>query len=1497
MNPTTCRLQYLLLAQTLFCGLTLFVTPVRSQGIFNNQTASTSNLILTAPRQLTRLLREAEVAIQQERYADGISALGAILNEDSPEAPTEFDGQDFFLPGQNELFLVSIKSRAGQLLSRLPASGRTILETQFGVTAKLSLDEALASSDMEGIVEVTRKFPHTQAAYQGMLLLAQDKLAHGYPIAAANIFEKLLTFPYARELFGPELARAAVVTWLKADKIENAERCFQFAISQFPSQQIAVDNLQFTLDAGESLLPRIRSFVDAQRSRAQSQEVDNWLTSGGNAARNAVSDASLPLKNATWKKNIDSSVPEKRLLQQQQASAIQNNRTLLPKFEARVTDQLVLTKTTDAEVLAIDLETGRVKWPFYRNSAPAELKDIQLQEFGGGTGIVSRQLNTRVWASTAFGRFSCGRDRMYLIDTDDAVRPNSRGRVDFNIATNLLQAISLSGEGKIDWQVGGNSGQYSSEPALKECFFLGPPLEFEGQLYVIGEQNGETKLFVLDPQSGRLIWFQQLVDTERQLRTDFLRRSQALSPIISNGVIVCPTGAGAIVALDATTRQLKWSRIYSRPSRNNALRSAMAMSGDFSPTQERWHDDGMIINEGVLVASPVDSDRFFACDLMSGRLLFNPKTRNSMSYVAGIKDGRVFLVGDKSVRCFELNSGSLAWEKNFPNNLKLVAKGLWLPTSLMVAVSNNTILEYGLQDGDLRGQLQVENGLGNLLYHQGNLLSVSATDVSAYSTQDQLRSEVELRLANNPEDAGALIKQAELQFANDDLEGAFTNLSRALTAEPEEPNARHLMIETLLAGLKDDFETYVARAADFDTVVEGPRKYEYWKNFAIGSLRSGKPVLAFDYLVKLLRERTGIYNPMRSKTQLPVQIEANRSVEFDNWIASELVRCYEVAEGEDRTRISKVIRDEIASVQDQILPLRRRHLKFFKWHPEARQQNIATAIDLREQQEHAGAESLLIPLSYSTDASTANVAAKLLSQRSFEDNVLLGPRGRSLEPILPNTDSGDLENALDPVVWNQGAASFAMSGNGYSRARAGFAVKATAQRFGRPEISFKYSSGLLHIQTVNGESIAPIVIPPSSQSSRTDMHRVHLVGGVIVFETLSELMAFDLYRALARDQDTLLWRYPLFRPAPGPNVRYDQRNPLRLENIQLGVEVATRIVDRESIAVGPVTPGGIVIKQGSNLVAVDLYSGRQMWERNGYDNDLRLAAHGLEIAVVNPAMGEIEYLDCRDGQLIRKREYTGNWRHWYSHNKYIIDYRTRPNKDALIQLENEAQANLRIWSPFEEEVTELPFNLVAGESEGRYLAAMEKTGKLHVWDLESGMSNSHRVPVYPGLKRIHLKRFGKRLVVFCDAVISVNDRASEKDSVNGHIYACDLNSGELSWDHPGELFNLEIPASQPTNSPYLIAYRLEQIESPVRNLNRIRSRTSKANLAVVDLRNGKLVAGKKDFTVNSDASYRSFSATLRPRAQRVEINIGATNIILTATSQTPPPRPIVKFGH
>lgn len=90
------------------------------------------------------------------------------------------------------------------------------------------------------------------------------------------------------------------------------------------------------------------------------------------------------------------------------------------------------------------------------------------------------------------------------------------------------------------WRLGGATSD--ADKSLANAFFLGPPLPFENELYTLVEINGETHLVVLEPQTGKVLWQQQLVASQMEISQDSQRRSLAPSPTISDGVIVSSTG-------------------------------------------------------------------------------------------------------------------------------------------------------------------------------------------------------------------------------------------------------------------------------------------------------------------------------------------------------------------------------------------------------------------------------------------------------------------------------------------------------------------------------------------------------------------------------------------------------------------------------------------------------------------------------------------------------------------------------------------------------------------------------------------------------------------------------------------------------------------------------------------------------------------------------------------------------------------------------------------
>ncbi|MCH8260980.1 MAG: PQQ-binding-like beta-propeller repeat protein [Planctomycetes bacterium] len=126
---------------------------------------------------------------------------------------------------------------------------------------------------------------------------------------------------------------------------------------------------------------------------------------------------------------------------------------------------------------------------------------------------------------------------------------------------NRLVAYDLSTAGKLKWEVRGQR-EYALE--LAGAFFLGPPLPLDGHLYCLVEISGDVRLVVLDASTGKFEWSQTLGLPESALLQYPLRRLAGLTPAYSNGLLICPTTSGMVVAFDLSRRMLRWAYRYSR---------------------------------------------------------------------------------------------------------------------------------------------------------------------------------------------------------------------------------------------------------------------------------------------------------------------------------------------------------------------------------------------------------------------------------------------------------------------------------------------------------------------------------------------------------------------------------------------------------------------------------------------------------------------------------------------------------------------------------------------------------------------------------------------------------------------------------------------------------------------------------------------------------------------------------------------------------------------
>ena len=125
--------------------------------------------------------------------------------------------------------------------------------------------------------------------------------------------------------------------------------------------------------------------------------------------------------------------------------------------------------------------------------------------------------------------------------------------------------------GKLKWQLGGPAGQY----ALRQSGDLlsRPAVASDGAALRAGRGQGRDSIAGVGrrhrrSRSGRSNWPRR----KQNIAKDPNRRLAGASPSYADGILVCPTSAGAVVGVELATRSLLWGYCYS-PNHDNDRRN------------------------------------------------------------------------------------------------------------------------------------------------------------------------------------------------------------------------------------------------------------------------------------------------------------------------------------------------------------------------------------------------------------------------------------------------------------------------------------------------------------------------------------------------------------------------------------------------------------------------------------------------------------------------------------------------------------------------------------------------------------------------------------------------------------------------------------------------------------------------------------------------------------------------------------------------------------
>lgn len=708
-----------------------------------------SFLSLPADPDLKKKLEAVQDYIKSEDWEQATRILQLVLDaKEDVFVPVRAKGPD----GKEAVRWASARSEVNRLLATLPANGLEFYQLSFGPAAATLLDEARKKNDPELLAGVGQRYLHTQAGFEATTLLAAYHLDRGRHLMAALCYDRLLLHPRADSLPPISLFKAALAYHGAGDR-DGAERAWKKLSARAPDG-VAIGNKKVSLAELEKELAQYRAAAPAMDSLA------DWPMFRGNASRSARADGAAPVLEPRWQQPTVADGAVGAWLAAAAQRLEDRSQPALPAFfPIAVGDKVVYR--SHRGVHAVERQTGKLLW---ESSVLGGLESLtadsrQLPHLSSWIeAYLSGDANVLL-DNSLIGTLSSDGKQVYAVE-DLPVPPfpsnyyGFTGRagqgLQLSFAPQLtdalyhsrLVAIELE-TGKVAWEAGGRGAKKEGGEPLHDVYFLGPPLPLAGKLYVVAEKDQDLYAICLDPGTGAPAWSQKLAMPKTRLLLDGGRRLHAAPLAYGEGLLVCPTNAGALVAVDLLSHSLVWAHAYREEPVVNPPPAGRRPARPALPTgppnlRPEWKASAPVIHDGKVVFAAPDEPSVQCLSLRDGSLVWKWKRGSEDDlYLAGVFDGAVLLVGKRGCRALGLKDGKELWKvETGPPSGQGIASGkvYYLPVKGAGRDKEAGVVAIDLDKGVVRDRTPAPKGdaLGNLVLLHGEVISQTATGLTVY---------------------------------------------------------------------------------------------------------------------------------------------------------------------------------------------------------------------------------------------------------------------------------------------------------------------------------------------------------------------------------------------------------------------------------------------------------------------------------------------------------------------------------------------------------------------------------------------------------------------------------------------------------------------------------------------------------------------------------------------------------------------------------------------
>ncbi len=1448
-----------------------------------------AGVYLPSDRAISRAIGRVRERLAAGEFHEALTFLQGILGREE-DSFIERAGSD---RGQ-----LGLKATARKMIGELPPDGINAYELLQGPAARKQLEAALRDGDRDGIANVVRHYFHTTAGYEAALVLAQVEADQGHRLAAAQLYQDLISAPRAAARFEPQLSVAAALNQLAAGHPEEAMNLVRAVSEQHPGAEIAIGGKKMKLPSGGNTLSWLTTIAGA--IKASTAAGGDWLMLHGDPSRNVESPGGKPHLRPRWEARVVNEPAIESYLNSRSNDYLQRNAVSIPCARPIAVGEMVVMRTP-RNVVAVDWRTGKRIWET-RDESELD-RDESLADPNGMVadsdqiGPKDKQLEDRVWEDALAASLSSDGSRVFVVQglpntRDDDNFPFQmnmafgRGVVEAPTAANQLAAYDLATQGKLVWEL---DGSRVAGP-LAGGFFLGAPLPIDNSLFVMVEVRSALYLVALNSATGQIEWQQQLLGLEQGILMDPLRRRAGATPSYSGGILVCPTGASVAVAVDVVKRELAWVYRYTREAPTNVearqFWQQQQLQSQLVRANDKWIDSAAIISDGRVLITPPESGELHCVDLQSGRLLWK-RRRGEALFVAGVDRSTVLLVGNQSVQGLRLSDGLPSWKQEsiaLPTGALPAGQGYLSEGNYYLPLTTGQIATIEVATGKLSSDMTSSSDtvLGNLICYRGSVLSQSPIVLDKFEQLDLLQKQTEATLAQNPDNTNALRELAEIKGSAGEKQESARLLKRAMELAPEDALTQEMLVELLLDQLEAD---YAGNRADVPLVTKLIRRRDQQTRLlridAAGLDAAGQSLAAWDAYLRLA--------DFTAEEPAYLRIDDRYAVRSDRWIASQLASIWSKASPQDRMVLSEKVSARRPNLSGQLTAADMRHyLSHLGSLPGADEVRLALARFLAGHDRAQEAELQALQLlsgpvggaaSQDTEKILAQINAKADAQTAANVNW---PHGR--------VDIEELPTGQQPIRERQ------QMRPQYDR-QAMYRLLRIEQNYRSksPETQWLVAMDGSEVIGRNslGDDIYRLAIDPATLPRQIrepgHVHGVSL-GHLLYLMVGGRVMAIDYRQAAGVSDGELLW------PARGSETDGTTNGLPRLAPLNVAARTSRppvyhsysgrrRIAGAGGVAggsLGPVSPSGLVFQDSDALKCVDPLTGAVLWMRTDVPIGCELFGDDEFVFAADVSNHAAYVIRAADGQLMGQRELPKpEWLMTGGRNIAQLGFNSGEASRMWVVTVTD------IWSQETLYKAEYSPAVRVSAVEPNLIAILEPTGNFHVLDVDTGkLVVDQKLEPANDLQAIQTLRSGDELFLFVTGQLQSPNKPIglpvDYPLVDGPVYAFSLTSGKPLWPSPAIVRNRGLVLQQPSDIPFLVfAERQSPRDASTPNLP--------IRVLCVDKRTGQTVYRKESL---ADAAVPRFRVRgemdTRPT---VALETSGGKILLTMTDSPRPPQP------